>query len=100
MFDAIRCSIFHQLQVGSINRTTFIVLTDGIDTSSECSLNPLINLIKDLRTVKIIFVAIKLDNVDNLHKIGQTINLFDFEHKFTRIRNDILALEASKNIKL
>lgn len=32
IFDAILNSINHQIHAGSISRTTFIVLTDGIDT--------------------------------------------------------------------
>lgn len=112
MYDAIKNSINHQIRVGSISRTTFVVLTDGIDTSSDCSLDQLISFIKHLRTIKIILIAINLDNINNLNKIaraalfgkvyevGQMVNLSDLDDKFTQVRNDILRLEASKNIVL
>jgi hypothetical protein len=60
IYDALHQGITDVYKNGNLSATTFILFTDGIDYGSDCSLEQIINLIKDMKSVNIIIMTLNL----------------------------------------
>jgi hypothetical protein len=91
LYDALWEALDEVKRGGNVERTTFVVCTDGEDNCSRISLTELVRAIKDAQHVNLIIIALDVDSGamqqlvaaakhGKLLKVGSDPNIFGFRH--------------------